>query len=218
MKHRALRWLHPIVLALLVCTPSFASAANPAPVEGVDYEVIADGKPFAPVKGKVEVAEVFSYACVHCAHFESKLQAWKRRQPAHVKLTPVPAALSSSWVPYARAYFAAEASGLVPKTHTAVFTALHETGGLPLNNVSVEELTTFYAGFGADPARFAALLRSPQVDARLDQARKFAMASGVEGTPSIVVNGKYRVTGGSTYDDVLRITDWLVARERAAAK
>lgn len=218
MKNRALRCLHPVVLALLAALPWFAFAANPTPVEGVDYEVIADGKPFAPVKGKVEVAEVFSYACVHCAQFEPKLQAWKRRQPAHVKLTPVPAALSSSWIPYARAYFAAEASGLVGKTHPAVFAALHETGSLPLSNASVDELTAFYAGFGADRAKFAALLRSPQIDAKLDHARKFAIASGVEGTPSIVVNGKYRVTGGRTYDDVLRITDWLVARERAIAK
>ncbi len=217
MRKHSLRLLSLLVF-LFALVPVMAVAATAAPVEGVDYVVIPDGKPFAPVKGKVEVAEVFSYACVHCAHFEPKLQAWKRRQPAYVQLTPVPAALSSSWIPYARAYFAAEASGLVGRTHAAVFAALHETGGLPMSNPSVDELAGFYAGFGADRAKFAALLRGPQVDAKLEQARRFAIASGVEGTPSIVVNGKYRVTGGSTYDDVLRITDWLVARERNARK
>jgi thiol:disulfide interchange protein DsbA len=38
----------------------------------------------------------------------------------------------------------------------------------------------------------------------------------VGGTPTIVVDGKYRVTTQKSYDDVLRVTDALVARERAA--
>src|SRR5690606_26496095 len=73
--------LRLMLAALFSLLPMLAPAADaPAPKEGVDYEVIPDGKPFAPVKGKVEVAEVFSYACVHCAHFEPILQAWKRKQ------------------------------------------------------------------------------------------------------------------------------------------
>jgi thiol:disulfide interchange protein DsbA len=39
--------------------------------------------------------------------------------------------------------------------------------------------------------------------------------SGIEGTPTIVVDGKWRVRG-RTLADILRITDALVARERAA--
>lgn len=212
-KRMTLRLLSPL-LALLAALPGLAVADVASPVAGVDYEVIADGKPFAPQAGKVEVAEVFSYACVHCAHFEPKLQAWKKKQAADVKLTQVPAALSSAWVPYARAFYAADMSGLLGKTHAAVFDALHETGSLPMRNVSIDELVAFYAGYGADRGKFTALLRSPQVDAKVEQARQFALASGVDGTPSLIVNGKYRVTGGSTFDDVLRITDWLVARER----
>ena len=38
--------------------------------------------------------------------------------------------------------------------------------------------------------------------------------SGVEGTPTVIVDGKYRVLGKS-YEDVLRITDALIAQERA---
>ena len=58
-------------------------------------------------------------------------------------------------------------------------------------------------------------MASPAIDAQLEQAREFMLRSGVEGTPSIVVNGKYRVIGTS-FEDMLRITDHLVARERAA--
>ncbi len=211
--------LRLMLAALFSLLPMLAPAADaPAPKEGVDYEVIPDGKPFAPVKGKVEVAEVFSYACVHCAHFEPILQAWKRKQGPAVQLVQVPAALSSSWIPYARAYYAAELGGVLAKTHAAVFDALHKDGTLPLHNPSVDELVTFYAGYGVDRARFNTLLRGPEVDTRLEKARAFAIASGVRGTPSLVVNGKYRVTGGQSYDDVLRIADWLVARERGNRK
>lgn len=211
--------LRLMLTALFSMLPMLALAADaPAPKEGVDYEVIPDGKPFAPVKGKVEVAEVFSYACVHCAHFEPSLQAWKRKQGPGVQVVQVPAALSSSWIPYARAYYAAELSGVLGKTHAAVFDALHKDGALPLHNVSADELVAFYAGYGVDRTRFNTLLRGPEVDARLEKARAFAIASGVRGTPTLIVNGKYRVTGGESYDDVLRITDWLVARERGTRK
>lgn len=204
---------------LLACAPLLAWAqAKPAPVAGQDYEVIADGKPFAAAKGKIEVAEVFSYACVHCAHFEPKLQTWKRRQAKDVQLTQVPAALSSSWIPFARAYYAAESAGVLAASHAKVFSALHETGALPMNNPSVDELADFYAGFGADRAKFATLLRSDAVSEKVERAKQFAITSGVSGTPTLIVAGKYRVTGGQTYDDVLAIVDWLVARERSARK
>ena len=58
---------------------------------------------------------------------------------------------------------------------------------------------------------------SPDVEAKLARSKQFAIASGVEGTPTVIVNGKYRVTGRSL-DDVLRTTDYLVARERTARK
>lgn len=205
-------------LFLLALLPVSVLAANPAPVAGVDYEVIEGGKPFAAGKGKIEVAEVFSYACVHCAHFEPQLQTWKRRQPADVQLTQVPAALSSAWLPFARAYYAAETSGLLSRTHTAMFNALHVNGTLPLRNISTEELTAFYVGYGADRSKFDALLRSDAIGNKVERAKQFAVTSGVSGTPTLVVAGKYRVTGGNNYDDVLRIVDWLVANERKTRK
>jgi thiol:disulfide interchange protein DsbA len=41
------------------------------------------------------------------------------------------------------------------------------------------------------------------------------MRSKVEGTPTLIVNGKYLVKGRS-WDDMLRIADHLIAKERAA--
>jgi protein dithiol oxidoreductase (disulfide-forming) len=42
----------------------------------------------------------------------------------------------------------------------------------------------------------------------------------VDGTPSLIVNGKYRVVAPreGSFTKMLQITDWLVAKERAAKK
>ncbi len=203
------------ILLLLALLPLFAYAAEP--VAGTDYVEIPDGKPYAPLDGKVEVVEVFGYTCIHCAHFQPALGAWQKQQPSWVRFTPLPAAFGGYWMPYARAYYAAARLRVLSKTHDAMFKALHETGSLPIQNASDEEIAAFYAGYGADPKAFVVAMRSPATDLLLDRSRDFALATGIEGTPTLVVNGKYRVTGRN-FDDTLRITDYLVARERAARK
>ena len=66
-------------------------------------------------------------------------------------------------------------------------------------------------------AQVLAAMRSPETDARMEAARGFMMASDVQATPTMIVNGRYRVVARS-YGDLLRITDLLVARERAAGR
>ena len=209
--------LLPVLITLLALMPAVAWAAPPAPaplVEGEDYVVIENGAPYAPLNGKVEVVEVFGYTCVHCAHFEPTLAAWKKTLPKDVRLTPVPAAFGGYWVPYARAFFAARQLGVQERTHQAVFDALHKTGALPIQNASADEIATFYASQGVDRVKFSTALRGEQVDQQLARAREWAAAAGVEGTPSIIVNGKYRVIGGRTYGGLLKIVDRLIAPRR----
>lgn len=209
-----------LMLLLLVLVPLAAAAETvvlPVPVEGTDYVAIADGKPYAALDGKVEVVEVFGYTCIHCAHFQPTLAAWQKKQPSWVRFTPVPAAFGGYWTPYARAYYAAAKLRVLAQTHDAMFKALHETGSLPIQNASNQEIAQFYAGHGADPVAFAAAMDSPATDLLLERSREFAVATGIEGTPTIIVNGKYRVTARN-FDDTLRVTDYLVARERAARK
>lgn len=209
-----------LLLAALLL-PSLSLAAGkppaprgPAPVAGTDYELIEGGRPFAPAAGKIEVAEVFGYTCPACARFDPMLAAWKAKLPADVKVVLVPAPFGGPWIPYARAYYAGEALGVTARSHPRVFRALHEAGELP-RNPTADELAAFYAGLGVPAARFTAAYASPAVDAQLERARQFIERSGVEGTPTLVVNGKYRVLG-SSYEDTLRIAEHLVARERQA--
>ena len=203
-----------LMLLLLALSPLAVMAAPAAPlVEGTDYTVLATPGTFAPAAGKIEVVEVFGYTCPHCAHFEPSLEAWAKKLPKDVRFTPVPAAFGGPWDSFARAYYAAEEVGVAKRSHADMFKALHVDGSLPMQNISPDELATFYSQYGVEPARYIAALKSEAVDKKLDTARDFAKRTGIPGTPSIIVNGKYLVTG-KTFEDQLRIASALIARER----
>lgn len=215
MKSRLLPLFAVLLSALLPLAALAAAPAGPPPVEGADYVVIEGGRPYAPARGKVEVVEVFGYTCPHCAHFEPLISAWKARQPASVNVVALAAPFGGYWNPYAKAYFAAQHHGVLARSHGAMFAALHEQRSLPIQNASTEQIAAFYAAYGIPAKRFAATMESPATAAALERARNFITASGVEGTPTLIVNGKYRVIGKGP-EDALRIADHLVARERAA--
>jgi thiol:disulfide interchange protein DsbA len=194
------------------------TSAQGTAVAGTDYVVIQGGQPYAPLDGKIEVVEVFNFICPACARFEPLLSAWKKTLPADVRLTYVPADFNAQWHPYALAYLAAEQLGLDDRTHSVVFSAIHLTHALPGETDPTDEgkIAAFYAGYGVSAKQFLDAMHSFAVDAKLKRAKQFMIASGVEGTPTMIVDGKYRITGKSD-EDVLRIANQLIAQERAAA-
>lgn len=216
MSRRAFLATALATLAAAAFAPALAADAASEPlVEGVDYVVIPDGKPFAPVKGKVEVVEVFGYTCPHCAHFQPQLSQWQRKRAKQINFVPLAAPFGGYWQPYAKAFYAAQTLGVAEKSHDAMFLALHTDGTLPLHDPSVGELATFYARYGVDPAKFAATYEGEAATERMRKAAEFIRHSDVDGTPTLIVAGKYKVKGQYGFPDVLRIADALVARERA---
>lgn len=196
--------------------PAPSAPQGPAPVEGTNYITIQNGQPFQPLDGKVEVVEVFGYTCPGCAAFEPTFRAWKARQPADVRVTALAAPFGGFWMPYARAFYTAESMGLVERTHDKMFEAIHIQRSLPVQNATDQQIAGFYAQHGADAAQFASTMQSFAVNAKLKRAEQFIARSGVDSTPTLVVNGKYRVIGGRSYDDVLNTVEHLIARERTA--
>lgn len=194
-----------------------ASNNGQALVAGTDYEVIQGGQPYQPLNGKIEVVEVFGYVCPACAQFEPLATAWEQKLPADVRFSYVPAPFGPQWIPYAKAFYVAESMGLVGKTHTALFKAIHIDQTLPGEGKAPDEaaVAAFYGKYGADPKQFLAAMHSFATDAKVNRGKQFMVRSGVGGTPTIVVDGKYRVLGKS-YPDMLRITNQLIAQERAA--
>jgi protein dithiol oxidoreductase (disulfide-forming) len=194
-----------------------AAKSGPGPVAGTDYEEIKDGQPWQPLNGKIEVVEVFGYVCPACAAFNPLVSAWKAKLPADVRFTYVPAPFGPEWIPYAKAYYVAESLGLVERTHDALIKAIHVTNTMPGEGDKPDEMAIakFYGQYGANPQEFLSTMNSFTVDAKVNQGRQFMVRSGVAGTPTLIVNGKYRVMG-RTFEDMLRIASQLIERERAA--
>lgn len=199
-------------------TPAPSVAQGSAPVAGVDYFELPQGAPYAPLDGQVEVAEVFGYTCGHCANFEPLLVAWKTTLPPGVRFTPVPAALGGYWVTFARAFYAAEQLGVSEKSHQAMFDALHLQHSLSPDS-SPEQIAAFYAQYGVDPRIFVDTMQGAAVGAKINQSRQFAVRSRIEGTPSLIVDGRYLVAADARgYEHMLRTTGYLVAQQRAASR
>jgi thiol:disulfide interchange protein DsbA len=214
---RLRRFASIVLLAASALVAGPSPAAPAVPVEGVDYVAIEGGAPFSTPPGTVEVAEVFGYTCPACARFEPQVQAWKRTLPKGVRFVAVPAPFGGHWIPYARAYVAAQKLGIADRSHAAMFRALHDERSLPVSRPSAEEIAGFYAGYGVPPARFVATYNDAATDAELARAREWITRSGVDHTPVLVVAGTWRV-GGDSPQDTLRIARWLVDRELAARR
>lgn len=204
-----------MIVASSAC--GFAQAQSPEPVVGRDYIEIPNGRPLEPAEGKVVVEEFFNYICPACNAFEPLFVAWAADLPPEVKLVRVPATFRPDFVPYARAYYAAEAHGLVEKTHTAVYRAIHQSGELPGEGRRVDEerIAEFYAGYGVDKDEFLQTMHSFGVELKLKRATEHLKESKVLGTPSLVINGRWLVRG-NTYADTLRIASYLIEKEGAS--
>ena len=206
------------VLAVGACSAQDDKSAAAKPTEwkeGQHYIVLA--KPTPPAAGKVEVTEVFSYACPHCAHFQPYADQLKSRLPAGVTFSYMPVVFNPSWEPLARAYYTAQALGVLDKTHQALFDALHRDHK-PLR--TIEDLGGFYAGYGVDPKNFVSTAQSFVVEGNLTQGRERAVAYQIESTPTLIVNGKYRLDAASAggQGQAVELALWLVDKELKAAK
>lgn len=205
-----------ILLLSLLPLSAFAQPMAAGHREGVDFITLpAPQPPYAA--GKIEVAEVFSYACVHCFTFQPMVNKWKKTMAKDVRWEYVPAAFGGPFDQFARAYFAAQLLGVQEKTHDAVFKGVF-TDKL-VKQGTPEEVADLYARFGVDRAKFLATMAGNDVKAKMAKARDFAMRSGVESTPTLIVNGKYRVLGRTEtgFDGMLKTAEFLVQRERELA-
>ena len=197
-----------------------AAAKSPPPVAGTDYAEIANGQPFETTDGRIEVVEVFGYVCPYCASVQPTVSAMKAKLPPDVNMVYIPAAFGATWDNYAKAFYAAEAMGLVDKTHDALFRAIHIDRSLKGERGvdTPQDIAAFYAAYGADPGQFVSSMQSFAVASKVNRGKQYILGAFSNGdtpsTPAFIVNGKYRVKG-RTPDDTFRILNQLIVAERA---
>jgi len=185
--------------------------------EGTHYFLL-DQAPTQSTSDKIEVTEVFSYACSHCNTFEPYMQSWNKSKPDNVTLTRIPVVFGNrNWELLARAYITADMMGITEESHVAMMDAIWKQRKQFRN---LDDLADFYSGFGVEKDAFKAHYQSFAADSQLRRSQKEVMTYGVRGTPSMVVNRKYRVGSSKdvpNYDVMLDVVNYLVDIETAAA-
>lgn len=179
--------------------------------ESVGYETI---NPPIPTHdpAKVEVIEFFWYGCPHCYDFEPALNKWKENLPKNVEFIRQPAAFNETWAKHAKAYYTAEALGVVDKIHADFFEEVQKKG----NPLDTEELLVkFFAAHGVKEADFHEAYNSFIVDSKMRQAPALAARYGLTGVPAIIINGKYKTsaqTAGS-HEKMIEVMNQLIEKE-----
>lgn len=206
-----------IVAAAFALTSITACAqATPEAFQaGTHYFPIEPAQPTS-TGDKIEVIEVFSYACIHCAHFEPTVQKWKSTMPANVAFSYLPAAFNASWEVFARAYFAAQDLGIADKAHQDLFDGVHVRRDIR----NLEDIAKVYAKHGKTEKQFIDATTSFAVEMKLNRAKQMVPAYGVDGTPTVIVAGKYRINGNSAggQEKIFDVVNFLVAKEALARK
>ncbi len=194
------------MLCLFLITFSGLLAAEP-----LGYETITPPQP-TQNPDKVEVIEFFWYGCPHCYSFEPTLSKWLQNKPENVEFIRQPAVFSKLWGDHAKAYFTAEALGVVDKVHADFFDAVQNK---KQSLRSEDELAKFFVEHGVDETEFRNAYNSFLVDTKLRQAQAMPARYGVTGVPAIIVNGKYKTNGplAKSQDNMIKIMNELIDQE-----
>jgi len=223
------------LLASLVLAVGLTATARAASYEaGKHYDVLPEPQRTNVAPGKVEVMEGFSYGCTGCDQFQPIMKKLKAALPANAQLVYLPASWhpEENWPTFQRAFLTAKSLGVAEKAHDQMFDAVWKTGELAVlegtttgrlkkNLPTIEDIARFYQRTtGAKPADFVAASQSFSVDLKMRQADAQIRAMKVPSTPTLVVNGRYRVNNNAIQspDDFIGLVKFLVAKESAGPK
>jgi thiol:disulfide interchange protein DsbA len=184
---------------------------------GAEYEEIPQQP--VPPGPKIEVVEFFWYGCPHCFLLQGPLDEWLKKKPQDVEFRRVPAIFRPSWVAHARVFYTLETVGELGRLHEAVYRALHID---KVDLGSAEASAEWAARNGIERSRWMSAYNSADTSKKVEQARSATRDYALQGTPSLVVDGRY-ITSSSmadSYQGVVVIVDDLVriARQRRASK
>lgn len=81
-----------------------------------------------------------------------------------------------------------------------------------------ETLEKIFAAAGVKTDNFSKYTNSFSLKSELKAGNKKSDIMGIDSVPTIVVNGKYRVTSGNGFGRMLEVVEYLVEKERAEIK
>ena len=190
----------------------FSCAQAEEYVAGRHYEIL-DSPSVTRDPSKVEVVEVFWFGCNHCFALESYILPWKKTLPKDVDYWKSHATWNPTLKIHARLFYSAKALGIEDKIVPGAFTAIQREGRFLTGN---SELEYFFKGFGVEKEKYLSVSNSFGVNNAVKQADNRMRQWTITGVPTLIVNGKYKVSGTREVgtDRLLDVVDFLIEKER----
>ena len=205
-----------LFVILISCTAEEKNSLEPSTGEkyraGVHYEIV-DNPTTVRDPSKIEVTEVFWFGCNHCYALEPYIARWKKDVPADVAFIKSPATWNEMLKTHANIYYTAKALGIEQQFVPAAFNTIQNEGRMLTGNT---ELEYYFRGFDIDRNKYKAVSTSFGVKNAVEQADKKMKQWKVTGVPSLIVNGKYKVSASRAVrtDQLFDVVDFLVEKER----
>ena len=207
--------MRSLILATILVS-ALSIIAVPANSSPAGFQQVPDPAT-RPNPTRIQVIDFFWYGCPYCNLFEPQLEDWLDSKPDNVDFIRIPAVIRSGWSNHARAFYTAEALGLLGTLHSQLFAAIHEEDR-DLNDR--DELSRIFADQGIERARFEEAFNSAAVNRKVQEAGTLTRRYGIDSVPAIVVNGQYRtnpvLAGGASR--VLDAVNDLIASEQNQTK
>jgi len=182
--------------------------------QGVHYKLLTPAQPTNVAPGKVEVVEVFWYACGHCYLLEPRLEAWDRKgRPANAQLVRLPATWNNMLKTHARLFYTMELLGK-QNLNPEIWREINVKGNRLDTPAAIE---AFFTSRGVSKADFNKAFAGFAVDSKIMKAEDLNRRYKITATPNVVVAGKYvtdiGMAGGE--EQLFQVINALVARESA---
>lgn len=168
---------------------------------------------------KIEVTEFFAYSCPSCNRMQPFVKNWLERKPEDVVLQREHIIFRPSSVPLARAYYIAEELKVLKEVHGKIFEAMHRHKEDVRSEEALAQL--FRSLAKVDSETFKEKYWAEETQERIKEGNRKASSWRISATPTLVVDGKYRVTtegAKASYRRMFQIVDFLVAKIRKESK
>lgn len=200
-----------LVAFALILASLGARAANWE--QGVHYHELAEPQS-VQTGDDIEVVELFWYGCPHCYSLEPFLENWLRNKPENAAFVLMPGIFHKESEFHARAFYTFEALGITDDVHRDFYDEIHQRGNRVYN---LSGLVEFGAKHGVEPEQLRDAFNSFAVDTNVRNAGHMFRKYEATGVPTLIVDGRYRVTVSSAggHEQLLDLVNFLV--EKAAA-
>ena len=206
-----------VIYLLVLLTFAISDHAVAAPQqfrEGEHYQFITPAQTRTP-GAKIEVIEFLWYGCQTCFVIQPNLERWASDRKDAIEYQRIPAVTNEGMMILARAFYTAEVLDIIAKIHQPLFEAIHKHR----RKLDTEQaLAGFFEEQGVSAKVFLQAFRGSDVAGKIRKARTLGSRYGIAGTPTITVNGRYRVDSSmvTSPEELIAVIDFLVNKEAAA--